>query len=126
MRSLLFRINGCGLLLYTLYSAPLVAAQFVDVRAQIEFYDWSMAPGRTVNVHCVVGANSWEMDGGFSGDLHQTNWFTGKRLIEHSVAIRGVLRDDPHPISGEINRVSESADGNPGTLARSPEPPSAR
>src|SRR5690349_3066671 len=85
MKALLFKINRWGLLLSLLYSAPHAVAQFVDLRAQIEVYHWSLAPARTINIHCVVGTNSWEMDGDFCGNCDQAYWFTGKRIIEHSV-----------------------------------------
>src|SRR5437667_5438886 len=81
MKAPLFKINSLGLLLCMLCSARQAGAQFVDLRAQIEFYDWSTAPGKIVNIHCVIGTNRWEMDGDFCANCDQTYWFTGKRII---------------------------------------------
>jgi hypothetical protein len=113
-------IHRWGLLLCLLCSAPWAAAQFVDLRAQIEFYDWSKSPPKVVNVHCIVGTNSWEMDGDFCSNCDQTYWFTGKRIIEHSITTKilpNVPLEEAAPIGVEIDRVSESVDGNPGTLS---------
>lgn len=106
-----------GVLLFLIYVAAEAHGQFVDLRAQIEFYQWWTGPARIVNVHCVVGTNSWEMDGGFSY-YDQSYYFTGKRIIEsinpHAPA------SDPQTqasIANEFDCVYESVDGNPGTLS---------
>jgi len=120
MKTVLFSVSNWSLLLLLLCSANGAAAQFVDLRAQIEFYDWSTRPAKILNIHCVVGTNSWEMDGDFCSNCDQTYWFTGKRIIEHSITTK-TLPSDPlnlgAPIGSEVERVSESLDGNPGTLA---------
>jgi hypothetical protein len=120
MEGLIFTICNWGLLLCLLCSAPWAEAQFVDLKAQIEFYNWSTTPPKIVNVHCIVGTNSWEMDGDFCSNCDQIYWFTGKQIIEHSVVTRP-SPDDPidlvAPTGEEVNRVSDSVDGNPGTLS---------
>lgn len=111
-------------LLVCLFGSPVKApAQFVELRGQIEFYEWSTSPPRMIKVHCVVGTNSWEMDGDFCENCDATYWFTGKRIIEHSITTRGLPLEpkyeqlDGAPIGTEFDRVSESTDGNPGTLS---------
>ncbi len=120
MKTLLLKINSWGLLLYLLYCAPHAAAQFVDLRAEIEFYNWSTDAPKILKVHCIVGTNSWQIDGDFCANCDQTYWFTGKRIIEHSITTR-VLTNEPAdsvvPIGSEVSRLAESIDGNPGTLS---------
>jgi hypothetical protein len=120
MKELLLTMNGWVMLLCLLCSAPRAAGQFVDLRAQIEFYDWSTTPAKVVNVHCVVGTNSWEMDGDFCSNCDPTYWCTGKRIIEHSITTKTLPNDSKNlgaPVGAEIERVAESVDGNPGTLS---------
>jgi len=101
-------------------------AQFISVTADIEFTDWDAASARPhhCTVQCVVGTNSWQMGGDFSVNSQTTYWFTGTNLIEHSVVTR-LLQDErlersgilAAPIGAEVNHVSKSIDGNPGTLS---------
>jgi len=120
MKGLLFTIRSWGLLWGLFYCALQAEAQFVELRAQIEFYNWSMNPATIVNVHCVVGTNRWQMDGDFCANCDETYWFTGRQIIEHSITTRVLSNEPPEwavPIGAEINRVSESVDGNPGTFS---------
>jgi hypothetical protein len=97
-----------------------VNAQYIHVTAEIEVTDWNpgSATSRLRTVHCVVGTNTWQMDGDFISDEQTTYWFTGTNILEHNV----ITRKSPEsiseaPIGTEMNRTTESLDGNPGTLS---------
>ena len=120
MKTLVLSVSNWSLPLFLLCSYQHASGQFVNLTAKIEVYDWSTAPAKTMEIHCVVGTNCWEMDGDFCSNCDQTYWFTGKRIIEHSVTTK-VLANDPlnlaAPIGAEVNNVTESVDGNPSTFA---------
>jgi hypothetical protein len=106
-------------LLLPLLPAP---AQFVDVAAEVEFTEWYSVGAKPYHwvVRCVVGTNSWQMDGDFSSNARTTYWFTGTNIIEHSVVIKALPLDRPFegaPIGAQTKRTSASVDGNPGTLS---------
>lgn len=91
--------------------------QFVKVTADVEVTWWSQQVAKPYlwNVQCVVGTNSWQMDGDFSGNSQVTYWFTGTNILEYSVVNRMIPDGAPF---GAVNiRVSDSVDGNPGTLS---------
>ena len=92
-------------------------AQFVTVTASVEVTYWGReaAVPYLWNVRCVVGTNSWQMDGDFSSNSQTTYWFTGTNIIEHSTVTK--IIPEGAPIGAEVNRVCESPDGNPGTLS---------
>lgn len=105
---------------------PLVRAesQFVDVSAVVEFTEWNSVTAKPHHraVRCVVGTNSWQMDGDFSANARTTYWFTGANIIEHGVVIKELpegLRGSSvgAAIGAQTKRISASADGNPGTLS---------
>jgi hypothetical protein len=96
-------------------------AQYVNVAAEIELIQWYPRSAKPYlsSVRCVVGTNAWQMDGDFSSNSQTTYYFTGTNIIEHSVVTK-LLRElgvYAAPIGAEVNRVSESIDGNPGTLS---------
>ncbi len=92
-------------------------AQFVRVTAEVEVTWWSKqrASPHVWNVQCIVGTNSWQMDGDFTSNSQTTYWFTGTNILEHSIVDKPV--SEGAPIGAEVNRVSDSLDGNPGTLS---------
>jgi len=106
-------------------------AQFVEVTADIEIIDWSNhASHRSWTVRCLVGTNSWQIDDDFYLGGHNTYWFTGTNIVEHSVLAKDRSRDEDIvrpgtvlPSGEEHNRVIESVDGNPGTLSYRPSRP---
>ena len=111
---------GVLCLLFPLYCG---AEQFVDVTAEIEINDWdywlledeselttgteNSAPifPKSYPVRCVVGTNTWMMEGGFSRNTKKAYWFTGTNIITHTMAPQLALRH---------TRAYESLDGNPG------------
>ena len=94
-------------------------AQYVEVTADVEVIDWSRGASRHPwTVRCLVGTNSWQIDDDFMVDGHNTYWFTGTNIIEHSVVTKDLSREHLGAAIGtEVNRVTESVDGNPGTLS---------
>src|SRR5687767_8679382 len=82
-----------------------VAEQFVELRTEIEVEDWSywfwrdpenlkrkeIAPSifRTsmatgFAIRCVVGTNSWLMEGPFASNSKVAYWFTGTNIVRRS------------------------------------------
>jgi len=130
-------------------SAPAVAQRYIELSAEIEINDWSYwffedenglsarngAPKsiftKPATVHCVVGTNTWMMEGHFSQNANVTRWFTGTNILQHSIIteemppattkriaeISGLAVGTP-PVGSKSTRVHESADGNPGHPAR--------
>jgi hypothetical protein len=132
-------------LLCLLLTLPGEAEQFVELTAEIEVNDWdywffsdsidrnhgteytpSIFP-KSVTVRCIVGINTWLMEGDFSMNAKVTWWFTGTNLIGHSV-ITKQLADPPRipnflvmirpPVGEQSTHVYESSDGNPGRPVR--------
>ena len=82
------------------------ASPFVEVTTEISFDNWdywflsdkaNVKAGenrreslllRTVTRHCVVGADTWKIDG---ADDAITRWFTGTNIIEYSVNTNDTL-----------------------------------
>jgi len=90
------------------------------------FTKWQGPP-----IRCVVGTNSWKMEGRFSKNANVTYWFTGTNIIERSV-ITAELPDADVKRMSKVGRVAvtspavgsahtttnESEDGNPGRPVR--------
>ncbi len=126
------------------------AAQFVELKVDIEMDQWSFwfleDERRPVTrpeerrtglfpesrmVRCVIGTNTWMMEGGFSSNAKVTYWFTGTNIIEHSVIteetpaaaiervseISGLALRSPQ-VGSQSTTVYASADGNPGRPVR--------
>lgn len=103
-------------LLFPLYSR---AEQFVELTAEIELNDWdywllgdkdatknsASIFEKSYPVRCVVGTNTWMMEGGFSRNTKKIFWFTGTNIIAYPVASQLGRREA---------RLYESSDGNPG------------
>lgn len=121
-------------LLMTLASS---AAQFVDVTAEIEIFDWSYyflidhndLQSRPSNqnasifdgampFHCVIGTNSWFMEHSYTGYYSNQvwqSWFTGTNLISAEKITHSFTNDQGAVyLSGyqDVN-VWDMADGNP-------------
>jgi hypothetical protein len=119
-------------LLTSILPVQFASAQFVDLQAEIQVSDWHTKDLNTwtTQIHCLVGTNSWQMDGDFSRNAKLTYWFTGTNIIEESVITKDVsdiFKDFnrpglPHmsaPAIGTTNtRVTDCVDGNPGQTVR--------
>jgi hypothetical protein len=132
-----------------LQGAP--AGQFVELTTEIEVEDWSywfwrdpenlkrkeippslfrtsMATGFAIR--CVVGTNSWLMEGPFVSNSKVTYWFTGTNIVRRSEItseppepgikmLSGIRLATGKPAVGSVSvRTNESADGNPGRPVR--------
>ena len=108
-------------------------AQFVELTVDIETTEWSQraATTRPCTIHCVVGTNSWRMQGDFMSNARVTYWFTGSNIVEHMVITKPLsdeiqkrlsgpglpLMTSP-PVGERSTRVFDSSDGNPGQPVR--------
>ena len=108
------------------------AAQFVNLTSEIAFYQWGTEPRLPWVVRCIVGTNSWVMQGDFLSDAKTKCWFTGNSLVMRSdLACHTTdlpLISEKHGRPGGLSsfvqvatpsglrwtRKLESSDGNPG------------
>jgi hypothetical protein len=123
------------------------AAQFVDLTVQMEINQWSYwllqdqrsQSGResifdkTATVHCVIGTNTWLMEGDFYRNSFTKIWFTGTNIIEETVITQepsGAELKQPHvskfgltspPVGQKTTQTYYTADGNPGRPIREPD-----
>lgn len=129
------------------FLAPIAAAEYVELIAEIELTNWSYwfiedragnasEPANNpqsifhepLKVRCVIGTNSWLMEGPFMRNATVTRWFTGSNLIEQTLvtaeaslrdAARNLKLQSSAPLVGhEYTREHETADGNPGRPVR--------
>ena len=128
--------------------APSGAGQFVELTAEIEVMDWSYLfwtdredlPRRRTSlftkwegppIRCVVGTNSWMMEGPFSSNADVTYSFTGTNINRRTVITRELPEADlkrmskiglpvvKSPAAGSVTTRSDpSADGNPAKPVR--------
>jgi hypothetical protein len=120
-------------LCFVIWPAQFAAAQFVDLQTEVEVTDWYPKGIKTwtTAIHCVVGTNSWEMDGAFLQNATVTYRFTGTNLTEESVITKALPKElmkrlnrpgmpfGTAPAVGSRNsRQVESVDGNPGRTVR--------
>jgi hypothetical protein len=64
------------------------AAQFIEVRAEIESTSWMserIQNRRTHTTRCIVGTNLWFFEGNFLGNATRRYWFTGTNMVEETV-----------------------------------------
>jgi hypothetical protein len=129
--------------------APMVcsAAEFVNLTVQMEVNTWSYwflqdqrsRSGResifdkTATVHCVIGTNSWLMEGDFYQNSFTKLWFTGTNIIEETVITQDPSEAElkqPHvsklglsspPVGQKTTRTYATDDGNPGRPIRVPD-----
>ena len=122
------------------------AVDFIELTAEIELNDWSYwflddrrdflgtaTSQRSIfqeplKVRCVIGTDSWLMEGPFVRNAIVTRWFTGSNLVEQTritspVSIPGApnnfdLRASSPPVGQLTTRTHETADGNPGRPVR--------
>jgi hypothetical protein len=119
---------------------PVIGAsgQFVDLTAQVEAFDWSYfflvdhndrltrSPEQSgssfkvpMQVHCVIGTNSWFMErsyGGCYSNQESQAWFTGTKLVSAEKIIRIFTNDQgivSQPGFTDV-KIWPSFDGNPG------------
>ena len=121
---------SCLLLLsLILGQAPALAQRYIELSAEIEINDWSYwffedenglsarngTPKslftKPATVHCVVGTNTWMMEGRFIRNANVTRWFTGINILQHSIIIEAVP-------AATTKRIYETSDGNPGRPVR--------
>ncbi len=136
---------GWGLAVCLFCGSNRVAAQFVELTAELECDNWSYwlledqrgrQPKRSVfseplKVRCVVGTNIWMMEGDFPGNSRVTRWFTGSEILERRVVTLGQTerekerasrlglppQGDPPP-GHKVVQTYPSSDGNPGRPVR--------
>jgi hypothetical protein len=87
-------------------SAP---AQFVEVNAEIEGIQSNSITGkirsrRVYHVKCIVGTNSWIMEGDFPVNARDTYWFTGTNIVMHSVTT-------PLPLEMQLSQIVDKVLG---------------
>lgn len=114
----------------------LAVAQYVELTARLETLNWSndgVTQGEPWEVHCVVGTNSWRMDGEFLEFAKSTAWFTGSNIIVSDDLSKPVVQNqrlaDYTDGAGRFlqvatssgqrwTRILQSVDGNPSRPAR--------
>jgi hypothetical protein len=143
------RSRNCSLVLYLLFPLLCSAAQFVDLAVQMEINDWGYwffedgrSPAGTTDgrksiftkaatVHCVIGTNTWLMEGDFYRNSTARRWFTGTNVIEESVItqelpegemkrfaqVNQLVMSSP-PVGQKTRRIYDTPDGNPGRPVR--------
>ena len=119
------------------------AAQFVDLTVQLEINQWSYwllqdqrsRNGResifkTDTVHCVIGTNTWLMEGDFVRNAFTKIRFTGTSIIEDTVITNEPSEADKQkfeqagfpltspPVGRKMTQTYYTADGNPGRPIR--------
>jgi hypothetical protein len=85
---------------------------------------------KPVMIHCVIGTNSWLMEGDFIQNAFTKLWFTGTKIIEETVITHAppdAGGKQPHvnrpglagpPIGQKTTQTYYTADGNPGRPVR--------
>jgi len=126
------------LCLLPLYPVESGTAQFVELTSEIETFIWPFrdATGettdnltsRTWTIRCVLGTNSWLIEGDFIANGKETWWFTGTNMIRHSVITQLPSKDMElyernhgrtySHVGQEFTNIIESVDGNPGRPVR--------
>ena len=110
------------LILLAMLSPVLCKAQFIEVTAELELTQRGLGPKSTLRtVRCVVGTNSWQIDGDNITNGKTTYWFIDSQVIEYSVTKEAEVDPRlkfgggaPSPIGSEMKRITQSVDGNPG------------
>jgi len=120
------------------------AAQLVDLTVQMEINSWahwflrdqrSHGGGDSIfdkpaTIHCVIGTNSWVMDGDFVEHTLTKLWFTGTNLIEENVITQALAEAEAKrtqssginllamgqqtPVGEKWTNTYPTIDGNPG------------
>src|SRR5690242_8659120 len=146
------RAFSFGVLLGLMYSIGCRAEQFVEIKAEIEINDWDFwlirdrrAPRpddmpnlfsksvfhKSEQIRCIVGTNTWLMEGNFVQNGNVSQWFTGTNIIRHTVITgdevnpatkhaaqaAGIVLTTP-PIGSSYTNTYDSSDGNPGRPVR--------
>src|SRR4051812_29785414 len=100
------------------------SAQYMEVSAQIEYTEWRPKGVKVYpwTLQCIVGTNSWQMNGDFTLNAATTYWFTGSNIVEYAVVTTELSKElskfeTGSPVGTEILHVCDSEDGNPGTLS---------
>ena len=130
------------------FVVPAAAAQFVELSVEVEINDWSYwfwadrenlpwsgnpessifgKPGGPIR--CVVGTNTWMMEGPFSSSARVSYWFTGTNIIrrhqitselpkEKLVSVAGIPAGKSPEAASVHSTITPSRDGNPGRPVR--------
>lgn len=135
---------GCILALQVFASMLSSAAQFVDLTVQLEVNQWSHwfsqdrrsqsereTIFKTHTVHCVIGTNTWLMEGDFVRNAFRKIWFSGTSIIEETVFTREPSEAElkqplviqfgltnPPPVGTKMSKTHYTDDGNPGRPIR--------
>lgn len=141
LHRLLIAVFCCSILL-----RPVAAADFIELTAEIELNDWSYwfledrpdSPTTPNNhrsifqdpltIRCVIGTNSWLMEGQFVRNALVTRWFTGSNIVEQTritaptslptTAKNLRLRVSTPPVGHVSTQTHETSDGNPARPVR--------
>jgi hypothetical protein len=92
-------------MLALMLSAHLCAGQYVELTAKIETVSWNREGASRMEpweVRCVVGTNTWQMEGLFLQGAKSTSWFKGTNLVQ--------IHELSNPV-GENQRLLDYTDG---------------
>ena len=106
--------------------------QYVELTTRLELLDWApQQPARMMTARCLLGTNSWAIEGQFTQNSSNTWWFSGSNLVERTVINRlipepdlsrpttsGFLAVGVPPVGQRFTQIYESVDGNPGRPVR--------
>jgi len=116
------------LLACAIWPAQFARAQFVDIKSEVEVTRWNPTSVKTwtTEIHCVVGTNSWQIDGDFILNGRETYQFTGTNIVEDTVITKALPEEflarlhqpgmpvgTVPPIGQHTTRLIASTDGNP-------------
>ncbi len=143
--------SAAGMLVLSLLlvSDTAIAQHYIELSAEIEINDWSYwffedenglsalngAPKsiftKLATVHCVVGTNTWMMEGRFRRNANVTRWFNGTNIMERGVITEGIpvatmkrfseftgIAERAYGAGEQFTREYETSDGNPGRPMR--------
>jgi hypothetical protein len=91
------------------------AGEYADVTAEIQMDEGLADGGTRYTVRCLVGTNSWQIEGAFPPNRTFTSWFTGGKVVEQDVLNQATFSA---PAGTTWTSESASEDGNPGKPIR--------
>jgi hypothetical protein len=86
------------------------AAQFVEAAVEMEGMFWSRQgteSRRIYTTRCVVGTNTWLLEGDFARNSTTTYWFTGTNSIKHTVITKKLPELRPEDRQEPVTRIPE-------------------
>ena len=105
----------CFLALSLLLVLRSKAGEYVEITAKIQVDEGLAPPGEPYTVRCLVGTNSWQIEGAFPPTRTVRFWFDGSRVVEQDVTTEATFSA---PAGTTWTNVSASEDGNPGKPVR--------